>query len=203
MGCGGGGSSSPGTPGNGGNGGGNGGGNNGVASGTVIVFDFDTAVPQLPVGSSLPFSQSKGGLTADFSDTTRANGYSVQSAASTSYVLSQFSGNFLLPNGLAPGALNIQFGQAVRRISIVFATADFNQVEVPTTVMLTAYNGTTASVPVGSVQAHGVYAADTMPMGTITFDSGGAAFSLVVLSIPPQIAGATDCLVDNITVTVQ
>jgi hypothetical protein len=176
--------------------------NTSVLPGTIVLFDFDTATSPPAVGSSLPFSQSKGGLSANFSDPTLANGYSIQNSASTLYTLSGFSGSYLVPNGLSPGPLSIQFSQAIKQASVVFATADFNQAEVPTTVMLTAYFGANSTIPVGSIQGHGTYATNTMPMGTLSFDSGGAPFDRVVISIPPQTLGTGDVLLDNISVTV-
>jgi uncharacterized protein (TIGR03437 family) len=49
--------------------------------------------------------------------------------------------------------------------------------------------------------AHGTYASDTLPMGTLSFSAGGKNFNLVEISIPFQPLGASAFLVDNITVT--
>jgi hypothetical protein len=84
---------------------------------------------------------------------------------------------------------------------LTFATADFQQVEVPTTLQLTAYRDATGTPPVGTATAHGTYAGDTMPMGTLSFSSGAQPFNVIELVIPFQPQGATDFLVDNITVT--
>jgi uncharacterized protein (TIGR03437 family) len=54
---------------------------------------------------------------------------------------------------------------------------------------------------VGSATAHGTYGADTMPMGTLTFNSGGKPFNLVEIAIPFQPQGAAVFLIDNVRVT--
>ena len=51
---------------------------------------------------------------------------------------------------------------------------------------------------VGSTQAHGTYGGDTMPMGTLSYDSGGRPFNRIEIWIPPQVGGSSDVLVDNI-----
>lgn len=51
--------------------------------------------------------------------------------------------------------------------------------------------------------AHGTYAGDTMPMGTLSWSSGGQPFNLVRIAIAPnQPQGASDFLVDNVSVIV-
>ena len=114
--------------------------------------------------------------------------------------MSQFSGNYLYDNNLSNNILEIRFSQPLGSISLTFATADFHQNEVPTTIQLTAYLDTNGATT-GSATAHGTYASDTMPMGTLTFNAGGAQFNLVRISIPFQALAASDFLVDNIKVT--
>ncbi len=167
----------------------------------TVTFDFDTGAPALSSGQSTPLDQTAGGLTAHFSSpTVGAGGFSVQSDATTQFHLSQFSGHYLYPNTINNPALDIQFSQALTSVTFVFATADFQQVEVPTTIQLTAYENSTGTPPVGSATAHGTYASDTMPMGTLTFTSA-TPFNVVEIAIPPAPLAASDFLVDNITVT--
>ena len=72
---------------------------------------------------------------------------------------------------------------------------------MPTTIKLTAYVDSNKSVAVGSATAHGTYANDTMPMGTLSFASGGQPFGLVELILPFQQNGATAFLVDSVVAT--
>lgn len=165
-----------------------------------IPFDFDTGAPPLSVGQSTPFIQTSGGITGSFSSPTLgAGGFSIQTDSSTQFHLSQFSGNYLYPNSVYSPALDIAFDQSLTSISFTFATADFQQVEVPTTIKLTAYQDSTASAPIGSATAHGKYGGDTMPMGKLTFSST-TPFNVVEITIPPAPAAASDFLADNFAV---
>jgi hypothetical protein len=166
-------------------------------------FDFDSCTPILTAGMSTPLDQTCGSVNAHFSsshDGLMGGGYSVQNANTTFYVLHLFSGNYLWPNGLDPGTLNMNFSTTLNSIRFDFATADFNQNEVPTTIQMDAYFYSTL---VGSKQAHGTYGSDTMPMGSLVFDSGKKAFNRVVIWIPYQPLGSSDVLVDNVTVKTQ
>jgi hypothetical protein len=164
----------------------------------TVTFDFDTGTPALFIGQGLPLDQTSLGITAHFSSPL-GSGFSVQTDATTTYRLSQFSGHYLWPNGLDTRFLDIQFSQQLTSITLTFATADFQQVEVPTTIQLTAYVDSTGTAAVGSVTAHGAYAGDTMPMGTLTFSSS-VPFNVVRLEIPYQAQAASGFLIDNITV---
>ena len=170
------------------------------ASAATVTFDFDTGTPALSAGQNIPLDQTADGLTAHVSS-PQGTAFSIQTDASTQFRLSQFSGNYLYDNNLNRNALGIAFSQPVDSIALTFATADFQQVEVPTTIQLTAYRGATGTQPVGSTTAHGEYAGDTMPMGTLSFHASGQPFDVVELDIPFQPLGASDFLVDNITVT--
>jgi uncharacterized protein (TIGR03437 family) len=171
-----------------------------AASQSTATFDFDAGIPILTQGQTIPFDQTASGLTAHFSSPTGAS-FSIQSDTSTGFKLSQFSGNYLYQNDLNRDPLDIKLSQAVQSITLTFATADFQQVEVPTTIQLAAYVDSTSTPPVGSATAHGTYGSDTMPMGTLTYSAGGQSFNLVEIVIPFQPLGAADFLVDNIRVT--
>lgn len=170
------------------------------ASPATVTFDFDTGTPTLSTGQSIPLDQTAGGLTAHVSSPQGA-AFSIQTDASTQFQLSQFSGHYLYDNDLNRNFLDVAFSQPVDSITFTFATADFQQVEVPTTIQLTAYRGATGTQPVGTATAHGEYGGDTMPMGTLSFNSSAQPFDVVELVLPFQPQGATDFLVDNITVT--
>lgn len=168
--------------------------------GTVRTFDFDQAQPSLAPGASIPFRQTADGLEATFRAPGDARVYAVQNQATTQYLLPGFTGNYLVPTRLDPGPLVIGFSQPLRRITLTFATADANQAEKATQIQVTAYDG---AREVGTVRARATYGVSTFPVGTVTFESGGAPFDSVVLSVPTQPLGSKACLVDNVVVTVR
>lgn len=172
----------------------------GVLTAQTVTFDFDTAAPSLSTGQNIPLDQTVGGITAHFSSPS-GSVFSVQSDSSTGWRMSLFSGNYLYDNNLDRNTLQIRFSQSLTAISMTFATADFHQIEVPTTIQLTAFLDSNTATPVGTATAHGTYATDTMPMGTLSFSSGGRPFNLVEIVLPYQPLGSTDFFVDNITVT--
>ncbi len=168
----------------------------------TLVFDFDSGTPVLAVGQGTPFTQGKGGVALQLtSPTFGAGGFSIQTVVTTHYVLSQFSGNFVYPNSTANAALDIRSSVPLVAISLTFATGDFNQAELPSTLALTAYVDSTTTPAVGSVSAQGTYGPDTMPMGTIAFSSPTKPFNLVELQIQRSPYAAGGFLVDNVRVT--
>jgi len=166
----------------------------------TVTFDLDSGAPALAPGQDTPFDQTSGGVTARFSSPS-GPAFSVQSDATTGWRMSQFSGNYLYSNNQNGNALDIKFSRQLTGVTLTFATADFQQVEVPTTVQLTAYLDSTTTPAVGSGTAHGTYGTDTMPMGKLSFNSGGRPFNLVEIAIPPQPLGASAFFVDNVIVT--
>ncbi len=166
----------------------------------TVTFDFDSGTPALSTGQGIPFNQTSAGVTASISSPS-GSAFSVQTDSSTGWRMSQFSGHYLYDNNQNTNLLDIQFSQPVVKVSLTFATADFQQVEVPTTVQLTAYVNAPGSSAVGTATAHGTYASDTMPMGVLTFDSGGRPFSSIEFGIQPgQRLGASAFFVDNVVV---
>lgn len=166
----------------------------------AALFDFDTGMPTLNWGHGTPLEQTTGGILAQFSSPTLgAQGFSTQSAGTTFFHLSQFAGLYLYPNSVFNPQLEIHFSEPLTSISFTYATADFQQVEIPSTVRVTAYVDATGTAAVGSASSHGTYAGDTMPMGTLTFNSG-APFNVVLIEITWSPQGASDLLVDNIVV---
>lgn len=166
-----------------------------------IRFDFDTGTPTLVAESVFPLSQYSLGWTASF-DSPEANAFKVTTEAANGRVLSQFSGNYLEP--LVDGAsLVIQFDQPVTGVSVDFATVEAVNVAVPSNVQITAYDTSSGSpVSVGIGIAHGtVTAGDTLPAGTINFNSAGGSFDQIVLQLPDAPVGAARFLVDNIVVS--
>lgn len=170
-----------------------------AGSASTILFDFDNCTPNDILYHSTPLDQTCSGVLGHISSTTDGQyngGFSVQNASTTGWVLSLFSGNYLMPDSLTPGRLDVSFSQSMTSIAFPFATADFHQNEIPTTIQLDMYLNTSL---VGSVQAHGEYGSDTMPMGTILFS--GATFDRIEIWIPWQPLGTSDFLVDSLAVT--
>ncbi|HMA47472.1 MAG TPA: FlgD immunoglobulin-like domain containing protein, partial [Frankiaceae bacterium] len=165
------------------------------------LFDFDTGYPTLGTGAGLPFSQLVNGVTA-YVSSPQGNAFSVQTDGSTGWRMAWFSGHYLSDNNLNRNALDILFSHQLSGIYLTFATADFNQGEVPTTLLLTAYENSPASPAVGTATAHGAYIGSTMPMGTLSFNSA-APFDMVELVLPYQPLGCTDFFVDDIMVALQ
>jgi hypothetical protein len=162
----------------------------------TLTFDFDTSTPLLPVGINAPFSQTSGGITAQFVSPQGAS-YSIQTDNSTGYQMSRFSGHYLYPNNSQTNSLDIAFSQDVTNITFAFATTDFPPIEIPSLLQLTAYHNST-NTPVGSMTTNASYGSDTMPMGVLTFSST-SPFNLVTLrSAPNQLSSGF--LLDNITV---
>ncbi len=161
-----------------------------------VMFDFDTGTPPLSVGQVIPFEQTSGGVTARFSS-AGGPAFSIQTNASTGWRMSMFSGKYLYDNNLDRSVLTIEFSRTLTAITLTFATADF-EIEVPSNLQLTAYLDSRQSPPVGSATAHGSYIGDTMPMGALSYDSGGRPFNLVEITVPFQTGGATTFFLDNI-----
>ncbi|MBI3844685.1 MAG: IPT/TIG domain-containing protein [Planctomycetes bacterium] len=157
----------------------------------TVTFDFDTGTPPLVPTMGLPVTQTAGGITAHFS-----GNFSVQSDSTTFYHMSLFSANYLDPSTIYGEPLHIQLDHAVSSIAFTYATADFGQVEIPTTIQAAAYDGST---PVGTATSHGCYCGDTMPMGTLSFTSV-VPFNHVDITIPYAPLAACCFLIDNVTV---
>jgi uncharacterized protein (TIGR03437 family) len=165
-----------------------------------VAFDFDSGTPALKPGQSIPVEQTSSGLTARFTS-PGGSAFSVQNAASTGLRLSQFSGNYLYDNNVDRSTLVIQFSQPIAGVSFKFATGDFD-IEVPSTIQLTAYLDSNTTPAVGTAATHGAYGADSFPMGTLNFNPAGRPFNLVEITVPfagPR--GATVFFLDNLTVT--
>jgi hypothetical protein len=165
------------------------------ASAQTALFDFDSGTPALTTGQGVPLDQTSGGVTAHVS--AASGGFLVQDYKFTQLILSQFSGNYIYPNGTA-SVLVVQFSQPITNLSLDFATAEQTPIGLPTPVRLTAYTNSTSTPAVGSITTAGNYiGANTLPMGTLTFGSA-VPFDTIAMNIEP--GGATGFLVDNLTV---
>lgn len=172
-----------------------------AAAPVSIAFDFDTASPVPAANAPLPLIQTNAGYTVTFSSPV-ADAYKVTTEAASGRVLSKFSGNYLEP--LADNAmLVLQLDLPVTGVSLDFATVEDLNVAVPSNVQITAYDTSSgAPVSVGTGIAHGtVTPSDTLPVGTINFNSAAGSFDKIVLQLPDAPVGAVRFLVDNIQVS--
>lgn len=165
-----------------------------------VHFDFDTSTPAPAANAPLPLAQLSVGYTATFSSPV-ADSFKVTTEAASGRVLSKFSGNYLEPL-LDGSTLVIQLDQAVTGVSIDFATVEAINVPVASNVQITAIdNSSGAPVQVGTGIAHGtVTAGDTLPVGTINFNSA-SPFDQIMLQLPDAPIGAVRFLVDNISIS--
>jgi hypothetical protein len=170
----------------------------------AATFDFDTGVPVLSTFQSTPLNQTSGLVNAYFNSTSDPAAFSVQSDATTSYKLSQFSGKYLWDNKASRDSIDIRFNVLLNNITFVFATIEFEggPTSEPSNITLTAYMDSTASVPIGSTKSRGTWpSGDSYPQGNLTFASGSQLFNLVRIELLFQgVSAATDFMVDNITV---
>jgi len=174
-----------------------------ASAGATVTFNFDTGTPTLSTGQNVPLDQTSGGVTAHFSSPS-GMAFSVQSNATTSYTLSQFSGNYLWPNSMNRNRLDIKFSEHLSGITLTFATIEYHDPGgTPSSIQLTAYENSTATPPVGSATAYGSnIIGDSYPQGALSFTSA-QPFNLVEIVVLNQPQGATEFLADNITVVVK
>ena len=169
----------------------------------TATFNFDTGYPPLTQTQTTPFNQTSTNITAYFSspsDTASSPAFSITSQATTSFQLSQFSGQYLYDNKPSRDILDIKFSSEILDVRFTFATIEHqNQaITVPSDILLTGYANTKL---VGSLKASGSFSADSYPQGTISFYPG-LPFNWIRISLPSQTSGTTDFLVDNIIVTI-
>jgi hypothetical protein len=170
----------------------------------TVTFDFDTATPPLITSMSTPLSQTKEGISAQFSSPSDPAGFSIQSYSTTFYKLSQFQGNYLNDNKASRDTLEIRFNQSLTSITFTFATFEFDggPTSQPSYMLLTAYMDSTAN-QIGTSTARGTWPSggDAYPQGTLTYNSANGPFNLIRIELPYQgQPGAVDYLIDTITV---
>jgi hypothetical protein len=106
----------------------------------------------------------------------------------------------LYDNNPSRDSLDITFSVPVTSISFVFATIEQHggPTAETTVIQLTAYMNSNL---VGSTTARGSFINDTYPQGTLSYNSPAQPFNLARIFIPYQAGGATDFLVDTVTVS--
>lgn len=171
----------------------------------TAIFDFDSNDPPLNLGQNTPFSVAVNGVLATFKSPTNPAAFSVQSASTTSFKLSKFSGKYLFDNDMARNPLIIEFNRTISSISISFATIEYHGApgREPTPLAMSAYLTSKTPNLVATVTARGSWpVGDSFPQGSITFNSSGEPFNLVRIDLVVEdLASANDFLVDDIVVT--
>ena len=166
-----------------------------------LHFDFDTGAPALPLHQALPLTQTVAGATATFSSPD-ASPPTIEDAASTGHALSKFSGKYLAPAASDGTVIEIAFDQPMTGVELNFATLEAANVALGSTLQLTAYdNSSGAPVQVGTAIAHGAtVAGDTMPSGTLSFNSAGGTFDSIRIELPgaSDPGGAKKFFIDNL-----
>ncbi len=160
------------------------------------AFDFDTGWPTLFAGAGIPLTQVANGVTL-YVSSPQGSVFSMQDYASTFWVMPLFSGLWISDNNLNPNQLDLQFNRALTDITFNFATADFNQAELPSSVQMDAYTDSGMGTSVGSANTRGAYIGGTMPAGTMSFHSA-TPFGFVRVWMPGCPTCSSDFFVDNI-----
>lgn len=157
------------------------------------LFDFDSA----PIHTSLPISQTVGGVTALLSAT--GDGFSIQPANTMGFTPAGFGGLCIYPNGVFAADLIVDFSVSLTQFSIMYAPQELG-CDDSAIMRVTAYQDailrgtatTTAPVP------------GTWPTGTLSYGSA-AGFNRVVVHYD-QRPLCTDhgpiFMADNMSVTV-
>lgn len=128
----------------------------------AVLFDFDNA----PLHTSLPISQTAGGITAHFAAT--GDGYSIQDN-SAPVVPAGFSGRFVYPNSVFLADLLIRFDQTLTDFSIQYACQELG-CDDAATMRVTAYlNGIQAGTNTRTATIPGTWPVDTL---SCTFTQG-------------------------------
>ncbi len=137
-----------------------------IASATEVLFDFDNA----PNYTSLPISQTVGGITARFSAT--GQGYSIQNANVLGFVPQGFAGRIISPNSINLSDLLIRFDQNLSDFSIMYSCQELGCDDAATMRVTAFKNGSLVGTNTKTASFPGTWPVDTLrcsfPMG---FDS--------------------------------
>ena len=168
----------------------------------TVPFDLDHGTPPpLAQYTSTPFFLTVDGVTAHFYSPQDSPAFSLQNDGTLFYHQVNLNGNYLWPDSIYRNDLYITFSKPVTTISLDFATVEMESwADVPSPLVLTAYNDSTSNPPVGSAQAAGVYAGTTYPEGTLVFTSA-QPFNLVTLTVGSNPFFTNNFMSDNYSVT--
>lgn len=162
----------------------------------VVTFDFSA-----PMYAATPLDQTVSGLTAHFTSSPLALGYSIQDPTSLAgFVPAGFAGNCLAPNGVFASDLLIAFDKPLQDISILYAPDEL-ATDSSCTVRITAYAGLN---PVGTSTTT-INPPGTWPTGTLSLGPLSAFDNVVIhYDSPPPTGGDYNevFMVDNLVVTV-
>jgi hypothetical protein len=140
------------------------------ATAGLVAFDFDSGTPTLSDGNGLPVSQTNGGVTATFTGNFFVTTYN------PAWNITGFSNLYIEPidqNG--PSSLNVGFSQQLNSLSFNYGAVDQNELAV--SIVITAYQDSTANV-VGS-QTITAAVNNGFEMGIATISGLSGSFNLV------------------------
>jgi hypothetical protein len=125
-------------------------------SAQAILFDFDNA----PIYTSLPISQTSGGITANSSAT--GQGYSIQYSNVMGFSPIGFSGRSIYPNSIYLSDLIVSFNQTLTDFSIMYACQELG-CDDAATMKITAYmNGNYVGFNTRTATNPGTWPSDTL-----------------------------------------
>ncbi len=131
------------------------------------LFDFDGGWPPLGIGAGLPLSQMAQGITLQVT-APAGMGFSIQSDQNLFYRMALFLGHYLYPSSLGSSRVDLAFDRPLAALTFDFATADFNQAELPSLVQVDLFADAAGTIPAGTASGRGAYIGSTMPMGALT-----------------------------------
>ncbi|MGB8165907.1 MAG: hypothetical protein WCF18_00340, partial [Chthoniobacteraceae bacterium] len=166
-----------------------------------IHFNFDSGAPQLALHAVLPLTQTVAGLTASFTSPNAAPP-TIETEASTGYVLSKFAAHFVAPSAGTDTVIEVHFDMPISGVAFDFATVEDPTVAVGSNIHLIATDTSSGQpVVVGNALAHGsTTAGDSFPSGTLTFNSG-VPFDTIRIELAAFPNGAPKLLIDNLIVS--
>ncbi len=164
------------------------------------LFDFDSGWPTLGIGAGIPLSQLAQNITLQVT-APAGMGFSIQSDANLFSRMALFTGHYLYPSNLGSSRVDLAFDRPLAALTFDFATADFNQAELPSPVQVDLFADAAGTIPAGTASGRGAYIGSTMPMGALTV-SATQPFVAAHIWMPPCPTCSSDLLLDNLIVAV-
>ena len=158
-----------------------------------VLFDFDSA----PQYTSLPISQTCGGITAHFA--TTGQGYSIQAANTLGFTPTNFAGNCIYPNSVYLADLLIKFDQSLTDFSIMYSCQELGCDDAATMRVTAFMNGSLVGTNTRCTSHPGTWPVDTL---ACSFPQGFDSVVVHYDSRPPTCADyGVIYLADNMRVT--
>jgi hypothetical protein len=169
-----------------------------AAAQASILFDFQNITP----GSSVSFSDTVGGLTAQFSSSPSSQYYVIDPHGQLGFYPQGFSGNAIMPKSLTPADLQVSFSKLVTDCSLRYAVDEYSP-DTSAVMRISAYKGGSL---VGTATAQAILDSGNQnwPAATLSFSSS-SAFDSIVVHYETRPSGGENVnpifAVDNVQVT--